>query len=247
MLRTLLASLTVLALAAAEPANPATTPLARTEPEAVERHQEILKDPARTTAQVLFLGDSITQQWTDAEAGGPVWAKVWAPLKAANLGVAGDRTEHLLWRIDHGCLDGAAKARAVVLLIGTNNAGMVVESKGAYRCSAAQTAAGIRAVLDRVLARCPQATVLLMGIFPRDEHEAPANQQNLATNALIKGFADGKRVHWLDIGTKFVNPQNDDAWLKWMPDCLHLNTDAYQVWADACAPLVKGWLKAPAR
>lgn len=245
MLRALLPLLAV-ALCAAEPANPAATPAPRSEPEAVERHQEILKDPARAAAQVLFLGDSITQQWTDPEAGGPVWDKVWAPLKAANLGVAGDRTEHVLWRIGHGCLDGT-RARAVVLLIGTNNAGMVAESKGAYRCTPEQTAAGVAAILEQVKTRCPQARILLMGILPRTEAEDPANLQNLATNPLLKRLADGKRVVWMDIGAKFVNPQNNDATLKWMPDLLHLNTDAYRVWAEAIRPQIAAWLAAPGR
>ncbi len=237
MLRPLILILLATTMVAADlPVHVATTPVERPDAEARERHAETLKDPARATAKLVFLGDSITEMWRNDEAGKPVWNQHWAKLGALNLGVPGDRTEHVLWRIDHGALDGL-KPKLVVLMIGTNNAGHAHEP-GGYRCTARETADGIRAILLRIRAKCPAARILLMGILPRTENEDPANVQNLATNAIIKDFADGKTLVYLDIGRRFVNPANGDANLGLMPDLLHINTDGYRIWAEAIAPIV---------
>lgn len=230
-----------IAIAADIPLHVATTPIPRADAEGRERHEETLKDPARATAKLVFLGDSITEMWRNDEAGKPVWDQHWAKLGALNLGVPGDRTEHVLWRIDHGALDGL-KAKLVVLMIGTNNAGQVNEP-GGYRCTAQQTADGIRAILQRIRAKCPATRILLMGILPRTENEDPANVQNLATNAIIKDYADGKTIAYLDIGKRFVNPANGDANLGLMPDLLHINADGYRIWAASIASIVAEALK----
>ncbi len=211
---------TVHALSTEIPRHVATTPAPCAEPEARERHERILALPGRADARVVFLGDSITERWEAEDGGKATWDRVWAPLHALDLGVSGDRTEHVLWRLAHGALDGAAP-RVVVLLIGTNNAGHQVED-AAYRVSPRQISDGVAAIIAQVQARCPAARVLLLAILPRGEEETdPVRRQTDAANALLKGLADGQRVRWLDTGRCFMKAENTDVDIGTMPDLLH--------------------------
>jgi lysophospholipase L1-like esterase len=186
-------------------------------------------------AQLVFLGDSITHGWEGK--GKAIWTKEWAPLKAANFGIGGDRTEHVLWRLENGNFDGL-KPKAIVLMIGTNNTGHQgrpqKELNGAvYECTAEQTAEGIKAILGQLQQKCPNAKILVLGIFPRGaDKNDKFRQQNEATNAIVKGFADGQKVFFLDVGAKFLEP--DGTLSKTiMPDLLHPNEKGYQIWSDA--------------
>jgi lysophospholipase L1-like esterase len=230
-------------IAAGEPpASVATTPIARSEPEAVARHAAILADPARRTAKALFIGDSITERWGMEDGGKATWDRLWAPLGAANLGVSGDRTEHVLWRIDHGELDGV-EPHAVVLLIGTNNAGQQAEVPG-YRCPPEQVAAGIAAIIARIQAHCPQAAVLLLAILPRGEEETdPVRQQTDRANVLLRRLADGQRVRWLDTGRCFMKQENTDVDVALMPDLLHPSPAGYLRWSEQLLPAVSTLLR----
>ena len=224
------------------PRHVATIPVPREDADGKERHAETLADPARAKARLVFLGDSITEMWRADDAGKPVWEKYWAGYDAVNLGIAGDRTEHVLWRIEHGALDGMAP-RLVVLLIGTNNSGQSREEGSKYRCTAQQTADGIKAIIEKIHAKCPGSKILLMGIFPRTENEDPSNLQNIEINKIISKFSDGANVRYMDIGKRFVKPENNDPTIMLMPDLLHLNTDGYKIWAEAIAPVVKELMK----
>ena len=234
--------LTAQALAAENLLHVTTTPAARAEPEARERHERTLALPGRAAARVAFLGDSITERWQAEDGGEATWERVWAPLGAVDLGVSGDRTEHVLWRLAHGALDGMAP-RVVVLLIGTNNAGHMAED-AAYRISPRQTADGVAAIIAQVQARCPQARVLLLAILPRGEEETDAvRQQTDATNTLLKGLADGQRVRWLDTGRCFMKAENTDVDVTTMPDLLHPSPEGYRRWAAVLAPAVAELLR----
>jgi len=200
-----------------------------------KRHESFNVISKQGEAQLVFLGDSITHGWEGK--GKAVWAKDWAPLKAANFGIGGDRTEHVLWRLEHGNFDGL-KPKAIVLMIGTNNTGHQgrpqKELNGAvYECTAEQTAEGIKAILGQLRQKCPDAKILVLGIFPRGaDKNDKFRQQNEATNAIVKGFADGQKVFFLDVGAKFLEP--DGSLSKTiMPDLLHPNEKGYQIWSDA--------------
>jgi lysophospholipase L1-like esterase len=200
-----------------------------------KRHESFNVISTKGEAQLVFLGDSITHGWEGK--GKAVWEKHWAPLKAANFGIGGDRTEHVLWRLEHGNFDGL-RPKAIVLMIGTNNTGHQgrpqKELDGAvYQCSAEQTAEGIKAILAQLQLKCPDAKILVLGIFPRGANkEDKFRQQNEATNAIVKGFADGQKVFFLDVGAKFLEP--DGTLSKTiMPDLLHPNEKGYQIWSDA--------------
>jgi lysophospholipase L1-like esterase len=210
-----------------------------------KRHESFNEIAKKGDAQLVFLGDSITHGWEGK--GKAVWEQTWAPLKAANFGIGGDRTEHVLWRIDHGNFDGI-KPKEIVLMIGTNNTGHQgrpqTELDGAvYQCSAQQTADGIKAILAKLQQKCPEARILLLAIFPRGANKDDKfRQQNEATNALVKAFADDKKVFFLDIGGKFL--EADGTLPKSiMPDFLHPNEKGYQIWSDAIEAKVKELLK----
>jgi len=200
-----------------------------------KRHESFNVISKQGEAQLVFLGDSITHGWEGK--GKAVWTKEWAPLKAANFGIGGDRTEHVLWRLENGNFDGL-KPKAIVLMIGTNNTGHQgrpqKELDGAvYQCTAEQTAEGIKAILAQLRKKCPDAKILILGIFPRGaDKNDKFRQQNEATNAIVKGFADGQKVFFLDVGAKFLEPDGTLS-KAIMPDLLHPNEKGYQIWSDA--------------
>jgi lysophospholipase L1-like esterase len=210
------------------------------------KHESFNKISKLGEARLVFLGDSITAGW--AGAGKQVWAKTWAPMKAANFGIGGDRTEHILWRLDHGNYDGL-KPELTVLMIGTNNTGHqgrpAAEHDGAvYTSTAEQTAEGVAAILAKLREKQPQMKILLLGIFPRGADSDDAKrQQNQATNRLIAKLADGKTVHFLDISASFLGSDGTLS-KEIMPDLLHLSPAGYQKWADAIEPKVKELLAA---
>ena len=187
------------------------------------QHAAFVEIAKKGEAQVVFLGDSITAGWArQAE----LFNKEYGAYKAANFGIGGDRTQHVLWRVENGEFEGI-KPKAVVLMIGTNNA-------GAADNPPEQVAAGIRKIVQAIHARSPETKVLLLAIFPRGpgEENNPGRAKNKAVNAIVAGLHDGKKVHYLDIGPKFL--ATDGTLSKdIMPDLLHLSAKGYQIWADA--------------
>lgn len=198
-----------------------------------ERHARFNEIAKKGEAKLVFLGDSITQGWEGA--GRKVWDEVFAPMKAANFGVSGDRTEHVLWRIDNGNFDGLSP-ELVVIMIGTNNTGHRMDPPE-------DTASGIAAILDRLKVKVPDAKILLLGIFPRDEKpDGKARVRNREINEAIAKLADGKRVTFLDIGEKFLEPDGTLS-REIMPDHLHLSEKGYRIWADAIVDKVRELMK----
>lgn len=236
----LLASALFATAAFAADTNLATNPVPR-DSGWMKRHESFNETSKKGEATLVFLGDSITQGWEGK--GKATWEKHYAKRNAANFGIGGDRTEHVLWRLDNGNFDGL-KPKLIVLMIGTNNTGHVgrpqKELNGTvYACSAEQTAEGVKAILARLQKKTPEAKVLLLGIFPRGETPADAmRQQNEATNALIAKLADGKQVQYLDIGKTFLQPDGKLT-REIMPDLLHLSEKGYDMWAEAIEPKVK--------
>lgn len=179
---------------------------------------------------LVFLGDSITHafggQPSDwAARGGDTWQKFYAKRNAVNLGCGWERTENVLWRLDHGILDGASP-KVVVLMIGTNNTGVNTPE---------EIAAGVQAIIARLNARLPQTKILLLAIFPRsqkpDAHRAPL----AAVNALLAKLDGRNNVTWLDIGAKFLQPDGTIS-ADVMNDFLHPTAKGYAIWAEAMEP-----------
>lgn len=183
---------------------------------------------ANGEVDLVFVGDSITDYWQEQ----PVWKKPFKPRKILNLGISADKTEHVLWRLQHGELDGY-KARLFIVMIGTNN-----------REPAPEIAEGIKAILDEIKKQQPQAQILLLGIFPRGEKETDAGRvRNVNVNQLIKKF-NGGVVHYLDIGAKFLQPDGTMS-KEIMPDFLHPGAKGYSIWAEAIGTVIEELLKEP--
>ena len=209
----------------------ATTPTPREGEQWQVRHKAIVDETRQGGFELAFLGDSITAGWSGA--GNDIWQQQFAPRHAINLGIGGDRTQHVLWRLQNGLLDALAQSepahanriKAVVLMIGTNN------SNGNDN-SAEEIAEGIKAIVNTVREKLPQAKILLLGIFPRGEKPNPQREKNVRASEIASKIADGKSIHYLDIGAKFLSPDGTLS-KEIMPDLLHLSPKGYQIWADA--------------
>jgi lysophospholipase L1-like esterase len=201
------------------------------------RHQTFVDIAKKGNIDLLFVGDSITDwfYWPrgNGEAtGGKVWEANFAPLKAADFAIAGDTTQGVLWRMQNGELEGF-KAKLIVLMLGTNNTaanpiGQIIE--------------GDRLIVEEFKKQQPQAKVLVLGVFPRNNARNP--EQTPVMNATIKAvntgleqFADGKQVFYMDIGDKFL--VNGLVPADIMADGLHPTAKGYQIWADATLPTIK--------
>ena len=193
-----------------------------------QERAELLDQRLKETpdSEVLFIGDSITQGW-EGDAAKDVWAKYYAKRKAVNLGISGDRTQHVLWRIENAPLEGM-KPRAAVIMIGTNNSGGEENTPG-------QIIEGVSAIVKKLRERLPGTKILLLGIFPRGENFNAQRGKLTQINQILAKLDDGKNVHYLDIGHQFLA---GDGILpaEIMPDYLHLSGKGYQIWADAIEP-----------
>jgi lysophospholipase L1-like esterase len=188
----------------------------------LERHLQVNQRVSQGNVDLVFLGDSITQGWESA--GAEVWKKHYGDRKAVNLGFSGDRTQHVLWRLDHGNIDGISP-KAVVLMIGTNN------SNGEDN-TAEEIADGIIAIVEKLRQKLPETKVLLLAIFPRGEEPSPQREKNAKASRLASKVADGKMVHYLDIGDRFLAADGTLS-KEIMPDLLHPGPAGYEIWAEA--------------
>lgn len=219
--------------AAPKPKESATEPKPRDD-RWVKRHEGFLAEvkAAQGNVDLLFVGDSITDGWRGG--GKKVWAENWTPLKALNLGIGGDRTQHVLWRLQNGEMQGI-KPKAAVLMIGTNNLSSNTDD---------EIAAGITLIVKEIQKQSPTTKVLLLGIFPRGEKaDNPARARIKNINSIVCKLDDGgKTVKYLDIGSKFVDKDNNLP-KEIMPDFLHLSEKGYQIEADAIRDSIKELMK----
>lgn len=175
---------------------------------------------------MIWEGDSITDGWQGGGKG--VWAAHFGKIKIADFGISGDQVQHVLWRVQHGQLDGQ-DPKLVMIMIGTNNLGQDPKD----------VAEGIKMLIGEYETRCPHAQILLLGIFPRSLNAADAPRDWIKkVNAVISGYESDKRVTYLDFGDQFLQP---DGTLPTdiMPDHLHPNAKGYEIWAKAITPVVE--------
>jgi lysophospholipase L1-like esterase len=199
-----------------------------------KRHALTSAAVKKAKPQILFIGDSIThffggEQFDSyAMRGQQTWGEFYAPRNAGNIGFGWDKTENVLWRLEHGAIDGISP-KLVVVMIGTNNTG---------NCSAPDIAFGIEGIVHVLHKRLPQSQILLLGIFPRGEKPNPQREKIAEINGIISKLNGTHNVTFLDIGPKFLTPEGlitKDI----MPDFLHPNEKGYRIWAEAIEPTVK--------
>lgn len=221
-------------------ANTATEPAAR-DLKWLQRHEAFVQRAHQGGVQVLFLGDSITDLWR--KEGRVLWDEHFAPLQAVNFGIDGDRTQNVLWRIQHGTLDGLSP-KVVVLLIGTNNTGFE-NDRPVRRNTTAEAIEGVEAVVLALRERLPHARILLLGILPRGEVDDPHRAQVREINGALSAFADGGHVRFLDVGPAFFGADGSLS-RQLMPDLVHLSEAGYAIWAAAIRQPLQDMLGVPA-
>lgn len=213
--------------------NTAIIPATRSNPTNwMARHEGFVKEAKAGHIDVLFMGDSITDGWRGR--GKNVWDKFYAPKNAANFGIGGDRTEHVLWRIENGELEGV-DPKVVVLMIGTNNS---------LSNSADQIAEGVEKIVSDFHTKLPKSKILLLAIFPRNKEGVRPQQVETINkvNERIAKLDDGKMITYLDIGKAFLGTDgqlHEDV----MPDYLHPNEHGYELWAAAMNPTLDKMLQ----
>jgi lysophospholipase L1-like esterase len=222
-------------VAAAVHTNTAIVPVPRPDERSRARTDIVLKRAKDNPGpcDIAFIGDSITQGWEGA-GGKPVWEKYYGNRKCLNFGVGGDRTQHVLWRFDHGQLDGI-KPKVAVVMIGTNNSNKDDNSE-------AEILEGVTAIISQIRERLPDTKIILNAIFPRGKTFSTQRGKILQVNQALERLADNKNIFWIDCGSKMI--ENDGSIsTDMMRDALHPGEKGYVIWAEANESLIKQLLK----
>jgi len=207
-------------------------PTFRADDHFIERHETFLRLPRERPLDVLLLGDSITRRWAEFPE---EWRRWFGDLNAANFGVGGDCTENVLWRVLNGELDGIS-ARAIVLLIGTNNI---------PRHRPDEIAVGISRLVEAIRQKLPESTLLLIGILPRGPQrkeiasdERPYYMEAVRTvNSRISRLANGRSIRYVDPDGMFLGSDGEIDPDK-MPDGLHLVEAGYRLLGARIRPII---------
>jgi beta-glucosidase len=199
------------------------------------RHANFMKQKERLLKrgpiELVFLGDSITDFWRRDDQR-DIFEADFGKYNPYNTAISGDQTQHLLWRIDHGELDGI-HPKVAVIMIGTNNLGHRPAQ------TSKQTADGVKCVVKAVQQKLPETKILLLAVFPRGMSATdPYRAQIKEVNEMISKLDDGGRhVKYLDINDKFLTPDGTLT-RDIMPDALHPNYKGYEIWAQAMKPAI---------
>jgi hypothetical protein len=180
--------------------------------------------PADRQTDVLVLGDSMAEWFLTA--GHTWWDRRMRPLGAVNLGLTGDTTGNLLWRLNDGLLDGF-DPKVVVLAIGANNIGRTDNVTSTIR--------GIREVIRAIHARLPNTTIVLSTVFPRREAVEGATVR--AVNARLLPWDDGGQLRVLDVTPNFA-PNDVVREDLFRPADVHLNDKGYRLWSNLLTPVI---------
>jgi beta-glucosidase len=189
------------------------------------RHEAMNARARKGDVGLVYIGDSIVNSWQwDGE---PVWKQYYEPRKALVCGITGDRTEQVLWRLQHGNIQGISPKLAI-LMIGQNNG---------PSNTGEEIGAGIAAIVQLLQTNLPTTKILLLAIFPRGEKVTPERQVLATANAAAAKLADGKQIFYLDINHLFLESDGGVRASR-MPDFEHPNENGHRVWASAIEPLV---------
>jgi lysophospholipase L1-like esterase len=221
----------------ARPANTAVVSVPKLEDDSYDwyaRHETVLAARKTADPEVVLIGDSITHFWAGEPAaktcnGPKAWKHAFGDRRVLNLGFGWDRTQNVLWRLDHGEFDGLGP-RVVVINIGTNN---FTTTRNATENTPAEVAEAIRVICDRVRAASPKSRVVVMGVFPRGRKaEDPYRAKITALNALLAAWAQKADVTFLDVGAKMLAADGSIPPAV-MRDACHPTEQGYAIWAAA--------------
>jgi lysophospholipase L1-like esterase len=221
---------------------PADRAAARSDRNSAAAHQQLLAKAKQGRIDVYFVGDSITRRWgaTDYPELLAHWKAQFHGWHAGNFGWGADGTQNILWRLDHGELDGV-NPQVIVVLAGTNNVGTMPGGPAKIE----NVTRGVRAVVERCRRKAPKATIVLTAIFPRNDEVAVVPEIR-AINANLARIADGTTVRFIDLTARLADAQGRLV-EGVMHDGLHPTVKGYQVWADALKPVLRQLLGPPAR
>lgn len=207
-----------------------------------QRHEAIMAIKDTLKPEVVLIGDSITHMWggppeeksRSGNRGLEAWKSLFGDRPVLNLGFGWDRTQNVLKRIELGELDGLTP-KAVVIHIGTNN---LAGTKNARENTPAEIAEAIGVIVDKVQAKCPQAQVIVMAVFPRGEKpDNPARAKIARINEALAPLAQKPRVTLIDLTAKFTNPDGTIS-KEVMSDYLHPAAKGYAIWAEGLKPVL---------
>jgi lysophospholipase L1-like esterase len=221
---------------------PADRPAPRIDANSRLAHQQLVEKARRGGIDVYFVGDSITRRWgaTDYPQLLANWRQNFFGWNAANFGWGADRTENILWRLENGELDGV-HPKVIVILAGTNNVG----PRAADDATVADITRGLAAIVAVCRNKAPQATIVVTGIFPRNDNPA-ALPGIVKINANLAALADGRRLRYIDVNGRLADASGMLLEGMMNPDKLHPAVPGYQVWADALKPIFTELLGRPA-
>jgi lysophospholipase L1-like esterase len=226
-------------------AQAADQPVPRTDANSKTAHAQMLANLKKGRIDVYFEGDSITRRWRakDYPQFLANWNENFFGWNAANFGWGADNIQNILWRLHNGELDGV-HPKVIVLLAGTNNVGRIP----ANDAKMSDITKGIKALVAAMREKAPKATIIVMGILPRNDGANPTAVMRSINkiNDNIEKLADGKTIRYLNINAKLAD--DDGKLLAGMSgDRLHLSLKGYQVWADALKPLLTELLGPPGK
>lgn len=204
-------------------ANTAIVPIPREEEWWQQRHKAVNERVSAGNVDLLFIGDSITHGWE--KEGLDEWNRRYPPRNAVNMGFSGDRTQHVLWRLEHGNLENISPKLAIIM-IGTNNWA---------DNTAEEIAAGVQAIVSKIRSKCPETKILVLAIFPRADCDKQYQDKLVEASRLFSVVAQDPLVEYLDISTVFLNEKGEIP-ASIMPDKLHPNALGYALWAHALEP-----------
>ena len=226
---------------------PASSPVARADPNSLAAHAQLLEKAKKGGIDIYFEGDSITRRWgaTDYPDLLANWNQNFFGWNAADFGWGADKIQNILWRLQNGELDGV-NPKVIVLLAGTNNVGNTVPAEG-DEGAVADITSGLQAILHVLETKAPAATIIVTGIFPRNDNMAVIPTIDKINNTLSK-LADGKRIRYLNINDKLADRGGKlfDGMMNDV-DKLHPTIKGYQVWADSLKPIFEELLGPPAK
>ena len=204
------------------------------------RHEAKLEEVKNKRADIVFIGDSITHFWNCEEGityGADVWKEFYGSRCVLNLGFGFDRTQNMLWRLEHGEMANQSP-KVIVVNAGTNQFSYTPNYDGDTPEIAFE---GVKKLIETLRKMVPEAQIILMAVFPRLQED---KQQCInALNQMLKEYVDKVRktdsaIEFLDITGKFRYPDGSFNADLYADRSCHPNSAGYRIWANALEPLI---------